>query len=248
MTGYDMIVWPDTHAPWHHRPSVALAFKIVDYVRPKIFLHGGDFADNNCCTRHRKNPNRENLLRQELRVPIALRAQLDERLKLAGVERKIITLGNHDMWLEQRIDEKMPELNGLVTFDGEMGFTANGWETVRYGNHITIGKLNVTHTWEERGQKAEAAIKTVGGNSLYFHTHHASVAYGGDALGNLHVAVNSGWLGDPDKAEYMFKMKKNRNWVHGVTLVHFTAHGDAHCQFIPFVRGVAVVDRKEIRL
>lgn len=249
MEALDALLWPDLHAPFHHRPSVALAFKILDYVAPKLFVQIGDFNDNNVASRHKKDPNRESLLRKELQIPIALRAQLDERLRLAKCKRKMITFGNHDMWIEQRIDEETPWLNGLLTYDNLMGFGENGWETIPYGEHATVGKLHLSHEFGHCGlNAARDTLKAVGGNSIFGHSHGAAVVYGGDALGVKHVSANIGWLGDPTKAKYMHKVKKNRNWMHGVGLAHFTSRGDVHMQFIPFINGVAVVDRKEIRV
>jgi hypothetical protein len=248
MKACDGVLWPDLHAPFHHRANVALAFKVLNYVKPEIFIQLGDFNDNNCASRHTKDPNREAVLKNEMQLPMALRAQLDEACRRNKTKRKIITLGNHDMWVEKRIDEESPWLNGSVTYDGLMGFSANNWEVVPYGDYITIGKMHFTHTWTERGQTAAQALKYVGGNNAFVHTHNASVAYGGDALGNTHVSANLGWLGDPEKAKYMFRIKKGRDWMGGCGLVHWTSAGDSHVQFIPFINGVAVVDRKEIRL
>lgn len=249
MNSCDMILWGDMHAPYHHRPSIALAFKILDYVRPKLFCQIGDLSDNAVMTRHVKDPDREGLLRREMKIPIALRAQLDERLRLCKTERKLITLGNHDEHLELRIREKMPELHGVITYDGLMGFSANGWEVTNYGEHTRVGKLHLSHEFGSSGlNAAHDTLRSVGASSAFGHSHAAAVVYGGDALGRKHVAMNLGWLGDPAMAKYMSKIRRNRNWMHGVGLAHFTSSGDAHCQFIPFVRGVAVVDRKEIRV
>ncbi len=243
----DCLILGDIHSPYHHRPSWALAMKVLKYVQPQILVQIGDWADSNAMSRHTKDPNREGLWRKELRIPIALRNQVDV---LVGDKcRKIITLGNHDEWMEKRIREKMPELDGMLTIDKEIGFSANGWEVTRYGDHCSVGKLHLSHEFGRCGTNAaQDTLAAVGGNSVFGHSHRAAVVYGGDALGTKHVSCNVGWLGDPDKAQYMFKIKRNRSWMHGVGLAHFTSAGDVHMQFVPFIRNVAVIDRKEIRL
>lgn len=246
MTPGDMVIFPDLHSPFHSRSAWRLALKVLDYIRPSMFTAIGDWNDASCMSRHIKDPNRENLFRKELRIPIKLREELEGHLPKHCEKR--ITLGNHDLWVEKRIREKMPELDGLLTIDGLMGWSANGWEVTPYGNHTTVGRLHISHEFGHCGANAaRETLKAVGGNSVFGHSHAAGVVYGGDALGTKHVSANIGWLGDPDQAKYMHKMKINRGWVHGLGLAHFTARGDAHVQFIPFVRGVAVVDRKEIR-
>lgn len=242
-----MIILSDVHAPYHSRPAWALAMKVLQYVRPRMLTAIGDWNDAACLSRHVKDPNREQLFKKELKLPIALRRQVDS---LAGPKvEKRITLGNHDEWLHKRIREKMPELDGLLTIDGLMGWSENGWEVTAYGEHTTVGKLHLSHEFGHCGlNAARDTLKAVGGNSVFGHSHAAAVVYGGDAIGTKHVSANIGWLGDPTKAQYMHKVKRNRNWMHGIGLAHFTQQGDVHMQFIPFIRGVAVVDRKEIRL
>lgn len=249
MKSCDMVVWPDIHSPFHHRPSVNLAFKVTEYVKPDIFAQVGDFADGNCAKRHPGTSQYETLLKELAAGPIPLRERIDAMCTRIGVRRKIITLGNHDEWAQARVKEKTPFLEGIVDIDREIGFTANGWEVTSYTDFTTVGKLHLTHDWGSAGHKAAIdAQKDVNGNSVFGHNHSAVIAYGGDMLGQKHVSASLGWLGDPNKAKYMYRHKKNRDWMHGIGLVHFTASGDAHVQFIPFIRGVAVVDRKEIRL
>jgi hypothetical protein len=221
--------------------------KVLKYVQPQMLTAIGDWNDAACLTRHIKDPNREQLFRKELRIPIALKKQVEV---LAGPKcEKLITLGNHDEWLHKRIRERMPEIEGLLTIDGLMGWSESGWRVVPYGDHCTIGKLHLSHEFGHCGlNAARDTLRAVGGNSVFGHSHAAAVVYGGDAIGIKHVSANIGWLGDPSKASYMHQVKRNRNWMHGVALVHFTSQGDAHVQFIPFIRGVAVIDRKEIRL
>lgn len=238
---------PDLHSPYHSRPAWALATKIVKHVQPDILVAIGDWIDSASLSRHVKDPNREALFKKELRLPVAMRSQVDA---LVGAKcRKIITFGNHDEWLHKRIREKMPELEGLLNIDTLLGFTENNWEVTSYGDSTSVGKLHISHEFGHCGlNAARDTLKAVGGNSVFGHSHGAAVVYGGDALGVKHVAMNIGWLGDPKQAKYMHKVKVNRNWIHGVGLARIRKNGDCHLQFIPFINGCAVVDGEEIRL
>lgn len=249
MSGYDILVFPDVHAPFHDRIAWNLGLKILDVIKPKVFRLVGDFADSNAAQRHVKDPRREFLLRKELRIPIAMRVQLDARLAKVGCTDKGIWLGNHDMWMEKRIREKAPEFDGMLTFDRELGFTANGWKVTPYQNFEKIAKLHGSHEWGYCGKNAVLDIaKELRHNSVSGHTHGAGVVYTGNAVGEKHSTMLVGWMGDPSKAQYMARHKRNINWMHGVGLIHVDSRGNVHQQFIPFVEGCAVVWGQEIRL
>jgi hypothetical protein len=249
MQSYDILVFGDLHAPYHHRPSWKLALKILDIIKPKVFRHIGDFADANAASRHTKDPTRQFLLKRELQVPIALRQELDNKLDKIGCTDKGITWGNHDMWANLRIREKLPELDGFFSIDKELGFTDNGWKTTEYGDYEKKGKLHLSHEFGYAGKGAAMDVaKELRHNSVFGHTHAAAVVYTGNAIGEKHSTMNVGWLGDPSKAKYMHRSKRNVSSMHGVGLIHVDSKGSVHQQFIPFIRNVAVVDRKEITL
>lgn len=241
------VFWTDTHFPFHHRRYVELAFKVTEEIKPDIFVHGGDFVDANCCKRH-KGPSAYSLLLDELVVPKKMRARIDKMCDKWGA-RKIITLGNHDEWAQERVAEHVPYLTGIVDMDKLMGFTENGWEVTPYRDYTRVGKMNFTHDWESAGHSAALkAQKEVNGNSMFGHNHSAVIAYGGDMLGEKHVNGSFGALLDPKFAKYMYKFKRNKNWMPGIGRMYWTSKGDVHTHFIPFINGVAVVNDKEIRL
>lgn len=244
-----MLVFPDVHSPFHHDPSWRLALKILDIVKPKVFRLIGDFADLNAASRHTKDPNREFLLMRELRKPITMRQELDNKLDKIGCTDKGITFGNHDKWMELRIRERMPELEGLLSFNKLLGFSDNGWKTTEYGDYEKIGKLHLSHEFGYAGKGAAMDVaKELRHNSVFGHTHAAAVVYTGNAVGEKHSTMNVGWLGDPTQSKYMHRSKRNVSSMHGVGLIHVDSKGSVHQQFIPFIRNVAVVDRKEITL
>lgn len=246
---YDILVFPDVHSPFHHDPSWRLALKILDIVRPKVFRLIGDFADLNAASRHTKDPNREFLLKHELRKPIAMRQELDDKLDKIGCTDKGITFGNHDMWMELRIREKMPELEGLLSFNKLLGFSDNGWKTTEYGDYEKIARTFLSHEFGYAGKGAAMEVaKELRHNSIFGHTHAASVVYTGNAIGEKHSTLNCGWLGDPSKAKYMHRVKKNVSSMWGVGLIHVDSKKNVHQHFIPFIKGIAVVKGQEVRL
>ena len=240
-----ILVLPDVHAPHHDRAAWRLFLRIVDLVQPDIFVNIGDFLDSHAMSRHVKDPEREALFKRELRLPKRMLADLNGRLPVGC--RKIWTLGNHDIWMERRVAEKLPEAHGMLTIEKELGL--DDWEVVPYGEHIQVGKMYFSHEFGHAGKNCgRETLLAVGDNACFGHSHRASVTYGGTALGTPHVSLNVGWLGAKKSAKYMHAAKKNRDWQHGAGLIYVQPSGVVHAHFIPFIKGRAVVPTKPVVL
>lgn len=246
-----IMVMPDLHAPYHSKAAWRLFLKCVDTVKPDFFVNIGDFVDTHVMTRHVKDPERENLLRKELAKPRAMLRDLEYHLHNANPRvAKIWTLGNHDTWLDKRIAEKMPELSGLLSIPSLLDVTKKGegrqnWELVPYGQHIRIGKLYISHEFGHAGKNCgRDTLLAVGDNVCFGHSHRASVTYGGTALGQTHVSLNVGWLGDPKAATYAHQAQKARDWQHGFGLIYLEPNGVVHAHFVPFIGNHCVIPQK----
>lgn len=239
----------DVHAPFHSKQAWRLALRVLDVVRPRVFRLIGDFIDGNAASRHTKDPEREFLLRRELCLPIRMREELDQRLDAVGCEDRGITLGNHDMWANLRIREKLPELDGFFNIDKELGFTANGWKVTQFGDYEKIAKTFISHEFGYAGKGAALDVaKELRHNSIFGHTHAAAVIYTGNAVGEKHSTMNVGWLGNPEMSKYMHRVKRNTSSMHGVGLIHVDRRNNVHQHFVPFIQGLAYVRDQEISL
>lgn len=235
---------PDTHVPYHSEDAWNLFLKCTKVLRPNRLYFLGDFGDFYCTNRHPKDPRRS----RDLKVEIdANNEKMDEvqRLRIPNVH---YCLGNHENNLERYLSEKAPELFNLISVPELFRFKQRKWSWSEYGDIVTYGKLHIVHDQDFCGRNAhEQTRAAIGGNVIIGHSHRLSVNYNQTLLGEGHVAVMSGWLGDPKYATYM-KPSKRKDWFHGFTIGRFEDNGNVHLQIIPFIQGTAVIDGRAIRL
>jgi hypothetical protein len=111
----------------------------------------------------------------------------------------------------------------------------------------SISKLRAHVKWEDVENEDVGCLTTSTSNffvrntkgavSLSGNCHKLEYFVTGCARGVAHVGASFGWLGDPDKADYMHAIKAKRDWAHGfgVGLMDETT-GVTYLQPIPIVR------------
>lgn len=207
-----ILIVPDTHAPYHDERAWKLVLKVARQFKPNILIHQGDLADCYSLSAHSKDPTRMAKWVDERAVARRLRGQLDR----LGAERKVFTEGNHEFRMVRYLQEKAPELDGIITMDDELQMSANGWEYVPYRDHTKIGKVYFTHDTGHSGKYVTArALETFQHSVSIAHHHAIQFAVEGDATGKYRVGAMFGWLGDPKQADYMHRIKVKRNWAPG---------------------------------
>src|SRR5262249_28538950 len=141
----------------HSERAWKLVMKAARQFQPDTVVHMGDLADFYSVSAHSKDPNRVGLLEQELGIVQKMRGDLD-RLKHKS---KIFIEGNHEQRLIRYLQDKAPELMGLISLDELLKLSANGWEHVPYRSHTKVGKLYLTHDTGAGGKYATArALET----------------------------------------------------------------------------------------
>lgn len=233
------IVIPDVHAPFHHRQAVRTFLRSLVQIKPDFVVNIGDFIDSYSMSRHTKDPRVETLFKNEVRKANAL---LDEFEAAIGKVKKYWTLGNHDIWVEQRVKEVLPGATGMLDIQDLLKLDKRGWEVVDFGDYLQIGKCLYSHTFGHYGINGiTQTAHGVGYNCVYGDSHHAGVAYLGTSLGDRHVTMNVGWLGDRKYAKYMPRHKTERHWQHGFGLVHLDDDGTTWAHFVPIIHGRCII-------
>ncbi len=239
-----VLVCPDTHVPYHDPIAWAVFIAAAKKLRPDVLVIIGDFADAYSISSHTKNPQRRQLLVDELDV---VQEKLDE-LDALRIPRTIWTEGNHENRLRRLVAEKVPELDGMVkTFEEYLRTSDRGIEWVPYRQSVSIGRMLFTHDVGRCGvYAARQSLLDVGGNVCFGHSHRAAVAYQGTTKGEGHVALNVGWLGSYDDLEYMHQVRARRDWQHAFGVVDLDETGCVWGQVIPIVNGGAMVRGQKV--
>lgn len=239
-----VLIVPDTHAPFHDERAWQVMLKAARGFKPQTLVHIGDLADFYSVSSHSKDPARKLALKDELLVVREKRAELDA---LKGVKRKEFVEGNHEFRLVRYLQDKAPELFGLINTDELLELSENGWNVTPYKQSVQVGKVNFTHDVGLGGKYSTArALETFQHSVVIGHHHAIQYFVGGNAEGENQVGAQFGWLGDFDEIDYMHKIKVRRSWAHGFGIgYHDTRTGAISLVPIPIINYKATVEGKE---
>jgi predicted phosphodiesterase len=233
---------PDTHAPYHDVKAWKLMLTVAKQFKPEVIVHLGDFGDFYSISSHSKDPSRVDKLAEEIKVVREMRTELDN-LK---PKRKIFIEGNHEDRLHRYLQDKAPELFGLVDTDDLLELTKNGWEFTPYRHSTKIGKLYLTHDVGVSGKyTTQRSLDTFQHSVVVAHHHQIQYVVSGDATGEYCVGAQFGWLGDPDKADYMQQVKIKTSWAPGFGIgYHAVQSGIVYLVPVPLVNNTCCVEGK----
>lgn len=232
---------PDSHHPYVDKHNWNLMLKAAKEFRPDTVVVLGDFADFYAVSAHSKDPTRQNDLEWEVNEVNKAIDQLDS-LK---AKEKIYVAGNHENRLERYLQDKAPELFNTVRISRLLKLSERGWRYIPYKHDFRLGKLYITHDCGSAGRNALfRSADTYHHNVVIGHTHRLQFLVEGNALGETHVAASFGWLGDAKSADYMHRIKANRDWANGFGIGYMTNNGTVYLQPIPIVNGTCLVEGK----
>lgn len=232
-----VVLWPDTHVPYHDKKAFRLALKVTKKLNPTHLVILGDFADFYAVSAHDRNPLRRADLMWEVQ---SVNAALDDIQKLK-IPRVIFCEGNHEWRLERYLMRKAPELFGMVRCKDLFHIQERGWKWVKYKSHYKIGKLYVTHDLDKAGKYAAAqTLDKFQGNIAFGHTHRASIHYSGNVRGESHVSATCGHLLDTSDIDYAHQ-RNLHEWQQGMGYATIEENGNVHFQFLPFLKGKCAV-------
>ena len=239
------ILWiPDTHVPYEDAQAFELMLTAMRWWKPDVINILGDFGDFYAVSSHSKDPRRSNQLKNEV---YAINERLDQIDALGAAEKHFVE-GNHEDRLRRYLQDKAPEMFGLVGVEKLFNLTSRGYTFTPYKESRLQGKIHVTHDCGNAGAYAHyKALEAFEDNAVMGHTHRMAVAYVGNAQGKTHVGAMFGWLGDMDKIDYMHKIKALRAWQLGFGIGYQTENEVVHVQAIPIIDYSLVLEGRIFR-
>lgn len=207
-----VLIVPDTHVPYHDVKAWNLMLKVAQDLKPKHMVVIGDLLDFYSVSSYSKDPSRLANLPAEVDAGNKALDQLDA-LK---AKNKLFVSGNHCDRLERYLKDKAPELFGFVNIPKLFDLKERGWKYTPYKDHTKLGKLNITHDVGTAGRYAAyKALDMFQHSVITGHTHRLSYVVEGNAVGEIKLSAQFGWLGDAKKVDYMQKVSVLKNWALG---------------------------------
>ena len=114
------IIFGDMHFPLHDEAAFSCALKVIEKVKPSVFINLGDFAEGEMVSHWRWSRRRRPPL--EYQLPLIDKEadevnfhmdRIDKVLDKVGCKKKYLAMGNHDAWYNQFVEEN-PYLEHLV--------------------------------------------------------------------------------------------------------------------------------------
>lgn len=230
---------PDTHVPYHDKKAFALMLKAMRVFKPDIVALLGDFADFYTVSSHSKDPKRAFKLEEELfEVQSALK-----QLKSLGAKKYVFVAGNHEDRLQRYMQDRAPELNHLINIPNVLGL-GKDWEYVPYRSDYRLGSLYLTHDTGSAGRNSIfKCLDSYQHSNVTGHTHRIAYIVEGNAAGEQKIAVQFGWLGDTEAADYMHRMKARKDWSLGFGIGYLdTVTGYVYMVPVPIVNYTCLVE------
>lgn len=209
-------------------------------IKPKHLITIGDLADFYAVSSHSKDPSRVRHLDEELKD---VHKGLDELDELKATNKHFIA-GNHCDRLTRYLQDKAPELFNVVGIPEVLKLKERGWSYTPYKQDIKIGKLHATHDVGVAGRNATfKALDTYMHSIITGHAHRMQYIVEGNAVGEVKLSAQFGWLGDASKVDYMHRVNVNKNWVLGFGIGYLEPKtGIAYLTPVPIIGYTAVVN------
>jgi predicted phosphodiesterase len=241
-----ILIVPDTHCPYHDVRAWNLMMKAAKLLKPHTIVSIGDLADFYAVSSHSKNPLRARQLDEEIKGVTALLDQLDS----LGAKERIYIAGNHEDRLTRYLQEKAPELFGVVGIPQLLRLKERGWTYVPYKHDHTIGKVTFTHDINAAGRTAIFKALDIYQDCIVTgHTHRLQYVVEGNAsTPHTRVSAAFGWLGDVTKVDYMHRASAQKNWALGFGYgYHDPETNYVYLIPVPIVRYTCLVNGTVIR-
>lgn len=222
------LIIPDCHIPMHDKRAYDMMIGIAQQEKIKNVCILGDYGDFYATSSHDKDPKQERFLKTEVKeVNRCLR-----ELENICTGKKIFLQGNHEFRLERYIQNKAPELFGLV--DTPTILELNKWEYHPYKPtqlaQIGNSKLYARHTPLSGGVlPAHGTVIKSGCSVVFGHIHRDQHSHVVMANGDAHIGISVGWLGDKNNDVFDYVMGHHQ-WTLGFGIVTIEPNGNFHIE------------------
>ena len=220
------LIIPDCHIPYHDRRAYQLMIDVARDLNPDEIVILGDYADFYALSSHGKDAEYQHLLQEEVTEVVE---HLIELKKLFPEAKRVYIEGNHEYRMGRYINNRCPDLYGVVDTRSVLELDVLGFDFVPYTPNqqynVLGSKLLARHEPLSGGKHvaqntAEKAMASV----IFGHTHRIQEAQVVAMHGENYRGISSGWLGDQE-SKVMQYVKSHHQWALGFSIARVLDNG-----------------------
>lgn len=231
------VVQPDTHVPEEDKKAISVFCNFLKDYKPHALINLGDFMEMGSVT-HWENTADSKPRRL---VPEAKkgRALLERIGKAAGPQCVIkrFIMGNHEDWLNQYLNSKIPEvmeeLSDLgieLSIQNLLNLKELGYRVIPLNEILKIGRAHFIHGYYTGTHHASKHLSVFGCNLYYGHLHDVQ-CHSGVSVKGVHEAMSLGCLRTMNAP---FLKGKPNNWQHAFMIIEFR-HDGSYTRYVPII-------------
>lgn len=220
-----IVILGDLHFPYHNKKALKKALQFIKKEKPDYVVQIGDLYDQYSFSRFTKRnitlPSAE--LKRARKAAVAM---WDDIRRFSHYSRCIQMLGNHDIRLIKRVEEKLPEAQDLVKEKILELYQFKGVKT--YEDDRTVIKIGGIAFHHGYLSKLGDHKRVFGKSTVVGHSHVGGVVYE-SRNGKIIWELNAGYLADENAEPLRYQPTKTSKWTLGVGLIDCFGP-----RFIPF--------------
>lgn len=210
-----ILILGDIHFPFHNKKALAKVLSEVKRIKPTHVVQIGDLYDQYSFSRFtRKNlQTPEEELRESRNAGISLWNSVH---KNAPNAKRYQILGNHDVRLIKRAEEKIPEAQTLIRKSVYELYKFKGVKTIYDDRQeLVIGDVTFIHGYRS---KLGDHMRFNRSNTVVGHSHTGGVVFEQQA-GRIIWELNAGYLADETAEPLRYRPQTTSKWTLGYGLV-----------------------------
>lgn len=222
-----VIAIPDLHFPWHHDDCLRFIYELIRKEKPDVVIQMGDLYDKFSFSKFARSHDVCTPQEELNEGRIAATLMWEHIRKIAPPTAKLYQLrGNHDVRIEKRVLDAVPEISSLIEPEIEKLFEFKNVKTIMdYREELVIDGVVYIHGFGNRiGEHAKFFLKPV----VRAHRHRGELWFL-QMDQYLLWELDCGYCADKTQVPLRYTPTRTTHWTLGVGMVDGLGP-----RFIPF--------------